>query len=74
MTRYQFRNNASRGRRYSVYVDRFITDVGTQPVVEWFDALQDAMDAADEMKADGRFYGIHIYVRSQEFANSPIAA
>ena len=66
---YQFRNNSSKRRRYSVWVERFITDAGTRPVLEWFDTAEDAQQAVDEMLADGRFYGISSYVRSQETAD-----
>jgi hypothetical protein len=39
-------------------------------VLEWFTTMDDAIQAADEMKADGRFYGIHSYTRSQEAADA----
>jgi hypothetical protein len=67
--KYTFRNHGSRGRRWSIYVQRFTTDVGVIPVLEWFNSFDEANQAADEMKADDRFYGIHIYCRSQETAN-----
>jgi hypothetical protein len=66
---YQFRNNPSRGRRYSIYVERFQTDAGIRPALEWFDTMSEATQAAAEMVADGRFSGIHSYVRSQETAD-----
>jgi hypothetical protein len=66
---YQFRNNPSTGRRYSIWVERFITDIGTRPVLEWFDTMEDAIQAAEEMKQDGRFFGICSYVRSQQVAD-----
>ena len=68
---YKFRNHNGKGKRWSVYVQRFITDVGTMPgIIEWFDSYDDAEMAAEEMKHDGRFYGIHIYSRSQETADT----
>jgi hypothetical protein len=70
MTTYKFRNLASRGRRYSIYVERFVTASGTRPVTEWFDTMDQAIVAAKEMKADGRFFGISSYVRSQAAADS----
>jgi ABC-type proline/glycine betaine transport system substrate-binding protein len=69
-TAYRFRNNPSRGCRYSIYVQRFITDAGTRPVLEWFHTMEDAIAAAEEMQADGRFYGISSYVRSLATADS----
>lgn len=69
-TVYRFRNNPAQGRRYSVWVERFITDAGTRPVLEWFDTMADAAEAASEMQADGRFHGIWSYVRSQETADA----
>lgn len=69
-TAYRFRNNPSQGRRYSIWVERFIADAGTRPVLEWFDTIADAAAAASEMQADGRFYGIWSYVRSQETADA----
>jgi hypothetical protein len=38
-------------------------------LIEWFDSFVDAELAAEEMRRDGRFYGIHIYNRSQETAD-----
>ena len=67
--KYTFRRHDGRGKRWSVYAARFITDVGTTYALEWFDTYEDANQAADEMKADGRFRGISIYSRSQETAN-----
>jgi tryptophan synthase beta subunit len=69
VTTYRFRNNPSKGCRYSVWA-RFCTGQGVCPALEWFHALDDAMSAADEMHADGRFLGIHIYVRSQQTADA----
>ena len=65
---YRFRNTPSKGCRYSIYVQRFVTDVGTIPVLEWFHTMEEAQTAADEMIADGRFFGISSYVRSIEAA------
>jgi 6-phosphogluconate dehydrogenase len=68
---YKFRNHSGKGKRWSVYVQRFITDIGIMPgIIEWFDSYEDAELAAEEMKRDGRFYGIHIYNRSQETADA----
>lgn len=67
---YRFRNTPSRGCRYSIYVQRFTTEHGTVPVLEWFHTLEDARQAAAEMAEDGRFYGIHSYTRSQETADA----
>ena len=67
---YRFRNTPSKGMRYSVHVQRFVTDAGTVPVLEWFATMDEATLAASEMEADGRFYGISSYVRSQEAADS----
>ncbi len=67
---YKFRNHSGKGKRWSVYVQRFITDKGTMGgLIEWFDSFVDAELAAEEMRRDGRFYGIHIYNRSQETAD-----
>lgn len=65
---YRFRKNKSAGCRYSIYVERFVTDIGTIPVLEWFPTMSEAVDAANEMKADGRFHGICSYIRSPEAA------
>ena len=65
---YQFRNNHPSGCRYSVYVQRFVTDAGTTRVLEWFHTMQEAQTAVDEMIADGRFFGISSYSRSLEAA------
>ena len=67
---YRFRNRPGTGCRYSIYAERFITDAGTRPVLEWFETMDDAKAAAAEMQADGRFYGICSYVRSQETADN----
>jgi hypothetical protein len=67
---YKFRNTPGTTCRYSVYVERFITDVGTIPVLEWFKTPEEAQQAVDEMIADGRFHGICSYVRSQETADA----
>jgi len=67
---YRFRNNPSQGKRYSVYVERFCTSAGVTYALEWFDTMDEAIAAAEEMKADGRFLGIHSYVRSQEAADA----
>jgi len=67
---YKFHNHSGKGKRWSVYVQRFITDKGTMGgLIEWFDSFVDAELAAEEMRRDGRFYGIHIYNRSQETAD-----
>jgi hypothetical protein len=70
VTTYKFRNRPARGCRYSVYVERFVTSAGVTPVLEWFPTIQEAIDAVEEMKADGRFLGISSYVRSDETANA----
>ncbi|MFZ9960601.1 MAG: hypothetical protein ACO3GP_09430 [Candidatus Limnocylindrus sp.] len=70
VTTYRFRNNPGYGCRYSVYVERFVTASGVSGVLEWFHTLDEALAAADEMRADGRFLGIHSYVRSQETADA----
>lgn len=68
---YKFRNHTSQGKRWSVYIQRFITDAGTcGGLIEWFDSYADAELAAEEMKRDGRFYGLSIYCRSQETADA----
>ena len=67
---YQFRNNSSKRLRYSVWVERFVTDAGTCPVLEWFSTAAEAKQAVQEMINDGRFHGIHSYVRSQEAADA----
>jgi hypothetical protein len=67
---YRFRNFSPKGKRYSVYVQRFETQAGVRPVVEWFSTMDEAQAAVDEMIADGRFYGICSYVRSQETADA----
>ena len=69
---YRFRNNPGGGCRYSIYVERFVTSAGVRPVLEWFRTMDDAIDAAEEMRADGRFLGIHSYVRSQETADAEL--
>ena len=69
---YKFRNRPGRGYRFSVYVERFITDAGTAPVLEWFATMDEAIAAVAEMQADGRFHGIHSHVRSQETADAEI--
>ena len=68
---YKFHNHNGKGKRWSVYIQRFITDKGTIPgLIEWFDSYADAELVAEEMKRDGRFYGLHIYCRSQETADA----
>lgn len=67
---YQFRNNHGRGCRYSVWVQRFTTEHGTRPVLEWFHTMEEQQAAVDEMIADGRFSGISSYSRSQETADA----
>ena len=68
---YKFKNHSGKGKRWSVYVQRFTTDAGViGGLIEWFDSYADAELAAEEMKRDGRFYGIHIYNRSQETADA----
>jgi|DEB0MinimDraft_3_1074331.scaffolds.fasta_scaffold20634_3 hypothetical protein len=69
MTNYTFRNNIGKGKRWSIYVERFVTSHGVIPVLEWFSTYEDAELAAEEMRRDGRFFGIHIYNRSQETAD-----
>lgn len=66
---YRFRHTPSRGCKYSIYVERFISSAGTTSVLQWFKTMEEAQLATDEMKADGRFHGIHSYVRSQETAD-----
>ncbi|MGA1624882.1 MAG: hypothetical protein ACO4AJ_04525 [Prochlorothrix sp.] len=73
VTTYRFRNNPGAGCRYSIYVERFCTSAGVRPVLEWFRTMDEAIEAADEMQADGRFLGIHSYVRSQETADAELA-
>lgn len=70
VTTYRFRNHSGKGKRYSIYVERFITAAGVCGVLEWFDTMDEALAAVQEMQADGRFYGIHSYVRSQEAADA----
>lgn len=70
VTTYRFRNHNGRGKRYSIYVERFVTAAGVCGVLEWFDTMDEAIAAAEEMRADGRFYGIHSYVRSQACADA----
>ena len=67
---YQFRNNNPKGCRYSVWVQRFKTEHGTRPVLEFFHSMEEAQTAVDEMIADGRFSGISSYSRSQETADA----
>lgn len=67
--KYTFRRHNSKGKRWSVYVQRFMTDISCTNALEWFDTYNEANQAADEMKADGRFSGISIYCRSQETAD-----
>jgi hypothetical protein len=69
VTNYKFRNHSGKGKRWSVYAQRFVTNSGTTFALEWFDSFVDAELAAEEMRRDGRFYGIHIYNRSQETAD-----
>lgn len=69
VTTYRFRNAPSKGNRYSVWA-RFCTGgYGVVPVLEWFPTPEAALEAADEMEADGRFLGITVYSRSQETAD-----
>ena len=69
-TPYKFRNHAGLGKRWSVYAERYITDAGMIPVLEWFNTYEDAELAAEEMRRAGNFFGIHIYCRSQETADA----
>ena len=68
VTTYRFRNHPSKGCRYSLYVEAFVTSAGVRPVLEWFPTMAEAIEAAEEMKADGRFLRISSYVRSSEVA------
>jgi hypothetical protein len=52
-----------------VWVQRFTTEHGTRPVLEFFQTMEEAQTAVDEMIADGRFSGISSYTRSQETAD-----
>ena len=69
-TTYRFRKNDGKGLRYSVYVERFVTSAGVTPVLEWFPTLDEAIEAIEEMQADGRFHGIFGYIRSQDMADA----
>lgn len=53
-----------------MWVQRFTTEHGTRPVLEWFHSMDEAQTAVDEMIADGRFSGISSYSRSQETADA----
>jgi len=52
---------------HSIY---FVTGSGVTSVLEWFPTMQEAIEAAEEMKADGRFLRISSHIRSQETADA----
>jgi len=67
---YRFRKHPAKGCRYSLWVGAFVTGSGVTSVLEWFPTMQEAIEAAEEMKADGRFLRISSHVRSQETADA----